>query len=213
MKWNLVLLVAIAITSVAKGEEIPRESVWGLNIAGTKNVKELIPPPKKDPLSAEDFIESSLVEQVAHRSLGHRNVPKEGQKAGDGFIVRGVGKRALEQARNVFAGEEKSIKKISANGEYSLVVFAYASGRSFCLDDIQVIDSEIIVAYHLMAHELMTSSSHFALIPLPKLPPGEVKVTMKRSEDTGPATIVARLSKIPVERLVSGSFTFNVVEK
>ncbi|WP_428308024.1 hypothetical protein [Lacipirellula sp.] len=210
MQRIVVCILAAMVSSAAWGKEIPLKEIWGFNIAGTSDVKELVPPPKKDPQSAEDFINSSVVEQTA-QLLGHRKVPAEGRKAGDGFIVAGVGKEALERAREVLAGKEKSLKEISAEGEFSLVIYTYFSGRSFCLDDVQVDDGEITVAYHLMAHELMSSSAHFALIPLPKLPPGDVNVVMKRSDDTGPAPIIARLAKVPAERIVSGSFKFRVI--
>lgn len=211
MKAILSIVALLGLAGVSSAEEIPLKSIYGLNIAGTSNVKDLVPPPKKNPDSEEDFVKSSLVEQV-RALLGHRHVPAEGKKAREGFVVAGVGKSALEQVQAVLAGKAKPLKEITAGEEASLVVFAYASGRSFCLDDVKVNDGEITVAYHLEAHEQMSSSAHFALIPLPKLPEGKVTVEMKRSEDTGPEVLVDRLKKIPAERIVSNSFSFQVVK-
>lgn len=211
MKATFLIVSLFALAGIVKAEEIPLESIWGLNISGTSDVKDLIPPPKQNPGSEEDFVNSSLVEQVS-QLLGHRHVPGEGNKAREGFVVVGVGKTALEKAREVLAGKAKPLKEISPGEEASLVVFAYASGRSFCLEDVNVDGGDIAVNYHLQAHEQMSSSAHFALIPLPKLPAGKVKVEMKRSEDTGPKAIVDRLKKIPAERIVSNSFSFQVIE-
>lgn len=211
MKAIVLSLVVAATAASASADEIPIKTIWGLNIGGTSNVKDLVPPPKKNPDSAEDFVKSSPVEQVA-QLLGQRHAPSEGKKAGDGFLVAGVGREALENACKVFAGKERPLKEVQAGKPYSLVLFAYASGRSFCLDKISVSDGEVNVDYHLNAHELMSSSAHFALVPLPDLKPGKMAVTMKRSLDTGPEAIVARLAKIPAEKLVNASFSINVTD-
>ncbi|WP_428306690.1 hypothetical protein [Lacipirellula sp.] len=150
-----------------------------------------------------------MVEQIAH-SLSQRNVPKRNGKAGEGFIVSGLGKEALANARDVFAGKRKPLRDVRQGDPCSLVIFAYASGRSLRVDKVSASGDEVIVDYHLNAHEVMSSSAHFALVPLGELTPGKLKVTMKRGEDMGPKDIVARLASVPVERLVNASFSVEV---
>ncbi|WP_428305483.1 hypothetical protein [Lacipirellula sp.] len=207
-----IVALAASLASPIYADEIRLCNAWGINIAGIRDARELIPPPKQDPSSAEEFINSSVVEQIRHR-LSYRYLPPVGDTAGEGFLVPGGGKQALENAWEVLAGKAKPLKQISAGDEASLIVFAYASGRSLRLDDVKHSDGEIVVAYHLNCNELMSSSAHFALIPLPTLGPGKIKLTMQRSADTGPEVVVTRMAKISAERLVSGSFTFKVTDK
>lgn len=190
--------------------EIPLKKIWALNIPGTRNVRDLDPPRQREPQSEEEFIRTSLVEQIVH-SLSRNHWPKEGEKAGQAFVVVGTGVDALRQATRVLAGEAKRKEAVPADKELTLVFYTYNSGRSLRLDEVHRRGNEVAVDYHLEAYEgMLQSFTYFALIPLGKLAPGEVQVTVTRATDTGPSYLVERFKSVPAERLVSGSFTFEV---
>jgi hypothetical protein len=202
---------AAAATADIAPVEIPLKEIWALNIPGTRNVRELDPPRLRDPLTEEEFIQTSLVEQIA-RSLNVTHWPKEGEDGGPAFVVVGEDLDALRQAQKVLAGELERNETVPGDKELTLVFYSYY-GRTVRLDAVERKNNEVVVKYHLHAHQSGVSTPHFALIPIGKLPPGQVAVTLERLPDTGPSIIVERLRKRPAERFLCVSSTFEVVNR
>lgn len=208
----LAIVLAVSISSPAWGEEIPLNSIWGLNIPGTQDVRKLDPPRKSQPISADEFIRTSLVEQIKH-SLDNNHSPKQGEKAGRAFVVMGTGLEALREAQKVLAGDAKRIDEVPANKEITLVVYKYNSGRAMRLDGVDQQGNKLAVRYHLKTYDMLQSFASFALIPIGKLEPGKVEVAVEHGIDEGPSDLNERHDKrAPAERIVSRSFDFAVTK-
>lgn len=207
MHRYLAIVLAVSISSTAWGEEIPLKSIWALDMPGTKDIRELEPKPESG-ISADELISRSLVEQIRW-SLNPNFWPKEGHNAGKAFVVAGSGIDALREAHGVLADRNKRASSIAADKEMTLVFYAYNSGRSVLLDHVVRKGDTITVKYPLHAHEVLKSTTHFALIPLGKLSPGKFQVNIQRSPDTGPGGLVRRFKTVPADRIVCGSFAFD----
>jgi hypothetical protein len=118
----------------------------------------------------------SLTSQIGSRL----QFSKPGQSAAQAFAVAGAGKDALREAAAVMSGKKKPQTSFSANSNVSVVFFSHSFNCYVHLDKVELQPGLIVISYRFVPHETKQMSSHFALIPIGKLPPGEVKVDIKR---------------------------------
>jgi hypothetical protein len=209
----LALFICCSISDAEGAVKIPLSEVWGMSLPGTRNVRDLEPTRKSIPRSDEEFIRTSIVEQI-RQSLDHDHSPKKGEKARQAFIVAGTGLDALREAKDVLTGEKKRTNSVPANKEVTLVFYAYDPGRSLQLDEIVRQGDKVTVKYHLNIPEGFISKDYvpyLALVPLGKLPPSKIGVNMERLPDVG-GTTFDRQRYSGLDNRVCDSFSFEVAD-
>ena len=181
---HLAMGSALAETNAQpEKKEIPLKDIWAYEMPGTRDVRELEPDKFGQSIrklsSAEQIgiIGKSLTTRVLS-SLEHI---KPGQSARQAFVVTGTGADALREAAEVLSGKKKPQSSFPANSSVSVVFFSHLFGSYVHLDKVEQQPGLIIISYRFVPHETADLTKHFALIPLGKLPPGEVRVDVKRS--------------------------------
>lgn len=163
ISMTLILLLA----SAAQAEEIPLKSIWARYMPGTQNVRELSP-------ELSDDLAVWLMRQST-----------KGRNAGKCFLVPGEGKAALQGAVDVLMGGEKRPTKL-AGQEASLVFYSYSAPGVVTIYSIEREKQEITVRFKVTTHDEALSTTHFALIPLGKLPAGKFEVEIVEIEPDTP---------------------------
>jgi hypothetical protein len=167
----------------AKIVEIPLKDIWAYQMPGTRDARELEPDkfgPQIRKLSTAEQLritDKSLMNQIGTQ-LQH---DKPGQSARQAFAVARTGVDALREAAAVLSGKKKPQASFGANTNVSLVFFSYSSGYYVYLNKVELQPGLVVISYRFVPHETKEMTSHFALIPLGRLQPGEVKVDIKRS--------------------------------
>jgi len=180
-------------------------------------VRELEPDkfgPKIQKLSSAEQValsEKSLTTQIL-TPLG-RNKP--GQTAIQAFAVIGTGADALRRAAEVLSSKKKAQTSFPANGEVTVVFFSYLYGSYVRLNKVEQQPGLINITYSFVPHETAQLTRHFALIPLGKLPSGDVQVDIQQTQTGQKITDDGIKGSAPsVEsQIVSKSFRFKVKKK
>jgi hypothetical protein len=191
--------------------EIPLDTVWALNIHGTKNIRELELKRKSVPQTDEEFIRTSSIEQIS-QALNHNHKPEKGAPARKAFAVSGNDLDALRNARDVLLGKKGRSDSFKSDEDIWLVFYTYNQGRSVHLEEIKRQANAVTVKYHLNIPEGFispTASPCFAFIPLGKLPPGKVSVSIERLPDVG-GTEFIKQRYASQDNLVCDSFSFDI---
>jgi hypothetical protein len=186
---GMLIVCSAAITVLAEttaqdeAHVIPLKDIWALGMPGTRDVHDLEPDkfgPRISKLSSAEQIKimgKSLMSQIG----GRLQYNKPGQPARQAFAVMGIGADALREAAAVLSDKKKSQVSFPANSNISVVFFSHVSGYYVYVTRVVVKRSLIEISYRFVPHETKEMTSHFALIPIGKLPPGEVKVDINRS--------------------------------
>lgn len=179
-------LIVLTVSQMSYAEEkpvvIPLKEIWAFEMPGTRDIRELEPDkfgPRIRKLNTAEQIargEKSLTNQA----ISHLKHTKPGQAAIPAFAVAGTGVDALREAAAVLSGKKKPQATFSANSDVSIVFFSYLCGSYVYLDKVEQQSGLIVISYRFVPHETREVTNHLALIPLGKLPPGEVKVDIKR---------------------------------
>lgn len=219
-----VLLLALsASAAMAAGQnekkgavEIPIKEVWAYQMPGTRDVRDLEPDkfgPQIRKLSTAEQLKKSE-KSLASQILSKLEFIKPGQKADQGFAVTGIRADALREAAAVLSRKKKPQTSFPANSELSVVFFSHLSGYYVHLDKVEKQPGLVVISYQFVPHETRNLTKHFALIPLGRLPSGNVSVDIKRLPmqkkfiDAG-FQEADRLA----ESQVAQSFRFTVTEK
>jgi len=129
----------------AKCEEqltkIPLTEVWGWDIPGTKDVRELEPKLEGLQLTNEELFERSKATHIT-RLLARSGKPDQ---PSPGFVVEGQGAEALEGAHAVLTDAEQRRDRFPEDSKASLVCFTYLSGNAFRLDSVSRSGRSIVV--------------------------------------------------------------------
>jgi hypothetical protein len=167
------LLLAFAVQGdVVK---IPFKDIWAYNIPGTTEVSEKEEKPKNaTPAEWMRFNRESLVNQI-YIGLGDR---KRGQLAEKGFCVAETGLNALKAAHAVLVKHEKPQEEFANGTDITLVFFSHSVGSFVHLVDVERNGREIQIRYRFKPRMELYLTTHFALIPLGKLKPGEYEVKL-----------------------------------
>jgi hypothetical protein len=194
----------------AKGTVIPLDQIWSYQkMPGTRDAHEIEPQlPDAGLMSEEEFIRHHRIQQILH-SLSFRNRPKEGDKAGTAFVVIGASKVALTNAADVFNKEKQPQQVLPADTDLTLVFYSYTCPRYVRIASVEQSENLITVKYQTVAHGTQELTTHFALIPIGKLPEGRVQVNMQQVESNDPYDQRIPPLRDPL-RYVSGSFSFEV---
>jgi hypothetical protein len=186
---------------------IPLDQIWGYELPGTRNIRELEPKRATGNFSNEALIRDSRVLHI-YKALHIR--PKQNEKAGPAFAVVGTGEVALKNAHEIILTKDKQEppRVHPAGEELSLVFYSYMSGRYVRLVNVRRTDRLVEVDYRIVSHLTSDSTVHFALIPLGKFPPGAVHV---RIQQVQPVDDSGQPVPLRDERnIVCDSFTFSV---
>jgi hypothetical protein len=186
---RILLAAFIGISaSTMNAEEIPLKSIWAYGMAGTQDARKL---------SKE--LTNDLATWLMRRT-------GEGGKAGKSFLVTGQGDVALQGAANVLMGGAKRPTKL-AGTEASLVFYSFAAPGYVTIDSIEREDGKVTVRFKVTTHEEAMATTHFALIPLGKLPAGKLEVEIVEVDPDKPYS-----NKERTKRAVCKSCTINVEE-
>lgn len=164
-----------------QSKPIPLDQIWGYNLPGTRDIRQLEPARATANLPAREAIRRSPVLQI-YRALGQR--PKRGETAGPAFVVEGRGHEALKNAHAVFTDKEQPRRIFPPSTDLSLVFYAYIGGRYVRIESIEKSANQITVNYQFVSHSTADSTVHFALIPLGDLPEGVIRVKIKQLPST-----------------------------
>ncbi|MCI0331660.1 MAG: hypothetical protein L0228_00365 [Planctomycetes bacterium] len=194
----------------AKGAVIPLDQIWSYQkMPGTRDAHELEPQlPDAGLMSDEEFIRRHQIQQILH-SLSFRNRPKPGEKAGPAFVIIGTGKEALKNAADVFNKEKQPQQVLPADTDLTLVFYSYMCARYVRIASVGQSENVITVKYQIVAHGTQEMTTHFALIPIGKLPAGRVQVNVQQVESNDPFDQLIPPVRDPL-RYVSDSFSFEV---
>lgn len=226
-KWHtsrsgiIVLLLFVATArGEAHGEQpgtitIPLDQIWGCNILGTRDVRELDPQRDGRTLTKRQLIEGSDVLQI-ERILVNRPQHSENHRK-PAFVVKGTGREALVNAkaelvrRSEFGAgaEQKRTLAVPADADISLVFFTYAIGDSVKLVSVGRNEKNCTVKYQLIPRMTMDVRVHLALIPLGRFSEGLVSVDIEElppSDRQGKETP----KLIRANQFVCDSFSFEV---
>jgi hypothetical protein len=213
-----IFFFAILFATTVRADEpvkIPLKDIWAYNIPGTTEISEKeLPPKDATPAQLMQFDRTSLVRQT-YIELGVR---KPGQLADEGFCVAGEGLDALKAAHAVLVKHEKPPRKFEPETEITLVFFAHSTGKYLYILDAERGGTTIRVQYRFKAHMQAYSTTHFALIPLGKLVPGQYSVEFVQkpivSDEPPDHPQVGKLESDEwVNRIICKPFSFLVKEK
>lgn len=195
----LTIIVLIALSySVSCGDEIPLDKIWAQDMPGTMNVYELEDPKSNFPLM------SAIVK--AHLSKNTQG------KAGQAFVVQGIGLEALKNASKIIARKQELLHSLPFDTEVSVIFFSVQSGQYVHLTKVERIQGTIKIRYEFVPHYEKHFTSHVAIIPLGKLPNGHYQVDIA-NEPFAQRLIDKGLVEVPDEQKlprVSSSFDFTI---
>src|SRR5688500_9751213 len=155
---RIILAAFVGVfASTAFAEEIPLKSIWAYRMAGSQDAKELDPN-----------VTAALTTWLSRRS-------EERGKAEECFTVPGEGKVALQAAANVLMNGAKPNTSYPEQ-EASLFFYSFSAPGYVTIDSIEREEGKVTVRFKVTTHEETISTTHFALIPLGKLPAGKLKV-------------------------------------
>ncbi len=184
---------------------IPLKEIWAYGMPGTRDARSLEP----------DEFEPSSGAPSSREQIKITGKSKQGQSAPQAFAVAGTGRDALREAKAVLSGKKKPQTSFPADSNVSVVFFSHSSPYYVHLDKVEQQPGLVVISYRFIPHETADLTRHFALIPLRKLPLGNVRVDMKRLPlekkflDAG----FTEPSRLEESQIVAQSFSFTVKEK
>lgn len=203
---SLVLLLlsrAIAVAANEQTKTIPLEKIWGYELPGTRNIREL-DSAARDP---KTFTKSTTYKLAKLLSI---NVPDEGQQADPAFVVAATGKDALKKAYAVLTDKKKEREPLPRDSELTLVFYSYVTGWHAKINSVEQSPGLITVKYQFVApQEPSFGAVRYALIPIGKLSKGTTRVSI---EQIPPVDYRGRAvpAMKDAERFVCNSFSFDV---
>jgi hypothetical protein len=140
--------------------------------------------------------------------------PLKGRVAGPGFVVQGTAENALRQAHAVIANDIAGDKSVSAGEDVWVVLFSHEYSCYVHLDRIEGHDRTIDIRYRFAPHKSNELTSHFALIPIGRLSPGQYRVEMiaLAIEDEFVRAGFKPTDEQTIRRVVCQSFSFSVLQ-
>jgi hypothetical protein len=169
-------------SDLPKPKIIPLKDIWAYEMPGTRDVWELEPDKfgvKVRDLSSQEQskrYKESLIFQIRN----HFGMPKSQQMALPGFAVLGSGMDALRNAHAVLVKGKQPRKAFPENSAVSIVFFSKVFDYYVHLEKVEKQGNTITIKYFFVPHR-GDGTAHFALIPLGKMPVGEIKVDAVRS--------------------------------
>jgi hypothetical protein len=194
-----------------KSIEIPLERVWALDMPDTRSVRDLEPDIDVAKLSAAELAKRSLVTQIGMSLLRHPD-PKENEAAGKGFAVAGDGLAELQPATSVIADGKERPELFGTNDSITLAFYSFPTKGLVQLETVRRLDKSVTISFRIVPQAAPAARSHFALIPLGRLPPAKYSVDLRalpldeRFVDAG----IKPMTPAEIHRSVCESFSFLV---
>jgi len=210
---NAVLLMLAAVVAEPRTVSVPLKQIWAHEIPGTKSAFDL--EPKLAPgLSNQELKKQSTVVRINRALAGWLQGPPKREKVGPGFAVAGSGLNALKNAHGVLV-EKKRIVAFPGDSEMSLVFFTGQSGLYVHLDEVKQSKNRFEIRYHFVTHSTFDATTHFALIPVGKLPPGNYFVSLVKGKTVAGDHIASHKepSASRVSKTICESFEFSIKDK
>jgi len=148
---------------------IPLDQIWALNMPGTR----LLTPERNGPQFVSN--EGPTVEEIfffIQKMEYNKQLPPA-------FAVLGTGIEALNHANDVLARRQKRRINFTADEAMSLFFFARGRHEHVYLRKVERMPGKICIQYQFVPYLIGPQTTiHFAMIPIGKLPIGEMKVEM-----------------------------------
>jgi hypothetical protein len=198
---------------------IPLDQVWGFDIPGTRDIRELEPEKFGERIrqlpSQERFrlLDKSMIFQI--RAALDAQLPKKGETTKSAFAVLGTGREALEGAYSVLVGGEDYDKAFPFDSNVTIVFFSHLCGQYVHVERIERRGKNLEVKYRVVPHMTTNMTWHLALIPLGTLPIGKhrVEVIQLPGGTDKAGHFIGGLSAAAAARIVCGSFSFSVIDR
>lgn len=198
---------------------IPLDKIWGFEMPGTRDVQELEPSVFGDGINslpkdeADKRKQDSLLYQIYSGAdlLKARSITA-GPAAEPAFAVRGAGIEALRETNSVLVGHQLPLAQFTPEDEVTAIFFSHQADKFVHLQEVSRSGNVVTIRYQFVPHAAKNLTSHFALIPLGKLPVGEYQVEIIQSPMDSKFT-ATRSSDVPddeASRIVSRPFSFRV---
>jgi len=182
---------------------IPLNNIWAYNMPGVPNAQSL----------GTDHSGSLLARQIS-QAIWHRAGKKQQIEAG--FAVAGSGLKALEAVKEIMVQNQVPSQTFSTDSEFSLFFFTRNSKRHIYLKDVRLSNETVTIRYFIpkispTGINTMSSTQHFALIPLSKLPTGNYAVDIVEFSMENKHEKQYRLkSKERIEKIICKPFVFSI---
>jgi hypothetical protein len=215
MKFISAIALSL-ISSVANAQEVSLKSIWARDMPHTIDIRALEPDCFGDVLKGASSAEQIRLQE---RSLSNRSLSKLGNRnespIESAFAVRGKGLDALKHAHAVLAMNEKPVNTFHAQDDISIVFFSRMYGASVHLQRVIQDGPRVEIKYRFVPHLDAYLSNNLAIIPLQKLPTGEIDVAItklpldKKAIDIGASEVTdeqaARIVCKPFKFVVEGA--------
>ena len=207
--WGAIA-AADAPSEQSKATTIPLDQIWGYNMPGTRDVRDLEPKRHVGGLTEKEYIFGSLVNLII--AYLH-NVPKEGETADPGFVVVGTGKEALKNAQATLRTRNRKEPEqiLPSDTDLTLVFYTYTCGWHVRINSVERAGDLITVKYQFIAQPVAGfAATRFALIPIDTLRPGTIRVKVEQIPPVDEKGQPAKPLRNP-NRFVCDSFSFDVL--
>ena len=196
----------------AEATIVPLNKIWAWDMPGTIDVRKLEP-------GLLEKVTSEEQQRRASRSLISQTlqplVKLPAAQSEPGFAVKGDGIDALKNAHAVLANNQKPNQSFSAHDKVSVVFFSRLLGAYVHLKEVKQVASCVEIRYQFVPHLDSEQTVNFALIPLGKMPVGQVDVKIIRLPHDKKFDVmsVTPVSQEMESRVVCKSFRFVVEDK
>ena len=164
-------------TGDQKPTTIPLDQIWAYDMPGTRGVGGLDAAKEPTGVTSQPIV-NQIVTFLASRHA------KEGENVGPAFIVRGTGRKALDNAKTVLTGTVKPESIFPSETDLTLFFYSVIGAPYVHIASVEKSEHMITVKYRFVLHNTRDDSLHFALIPLGQLREGKYEIKIERSELT-----------------------------
>jgi hypothetical protein len=180
----------------APGIQIPLKEILALDMPGTQSVRE-----------AGDT--NNLLAIAKALELRSPHLPEAERIAGPGFAV--AGSNAYQEVAAIMSGEKKAKETFSPEDEISLFFFSIQYGAYVHIKAVERIENVVKIHFVFGPHGQKQHTTHFAIIPLGKLPLGKYDVqVVQEPMDTKIVPMEPPVNKTWEKEVVSKGFSFSV---
>jgi len=203
------------------GVEIPLNTIWGYMIPGTRLIQKLEPEHfgLRVPRQEQENLQSSHLWQPIYMAIRRQ---EEKKPIGPGFAVAGSGYEALVAVKEIMEQDEIPPQTFPAGTEITLFFFTRDLREGFRLKEAKQLEETISIHYQFgtgfqysdgtrIYH--MSSSQHFALIPLGKPSEGKIAVKMIEHISKKDARFARPFFEEHAKKQICKSFVFTIVSE
>ncbi len=192
---------------------IPLKDIWACEMAGTRDVRELEPNNFGEAvrnLSSEEKalrLHGSLTTQIQQSLRFDRK-----KLAGPCFAVVGTGKEALKRAYEVLVEKKEPLRSFRSGDQLSVVFYSYQFGSAVQLQSVALRGNTIEIQYAFIPHRTLNITTHFALIPVGKLPQGAIDVHIQQVPHERPANANELTDHAIITHVICDSCKFSITK-